>query len=444
MKFAKHLNRIRQFSATNRFSSPLALVFILIFCGLGAYMIITSRAAGPFVSVEPENATRTTNATIGGDNNASGGSFIQFTSTMSYAVPSSIAATCPDTGSTDVSQALNDWIASVPDGSTLVFPAGACYHTDLPLYISNRQNLIVEGNDAKFRAYTDATELPRPAWVKSGTWPRSRVHWNIEASTNITMRNIIVRGANTNVIYDSNLEAQNGFNVGGSNNVLLEDVEVYDVFGDFVYAGSKSKGVTVRRGNFSGAGRQGFATADAEDLLFENFVMTRVARSAVDVEPELDWVVRRVTVRGGTFNAPITNYIFANGGQGSVVEDIRFENNRVIGRPMSALMSTPETIRVGPDYINRVPPPHNRRNYTIINNTSDTATNHPPSFTFVRIDNVLMQGNTQPYTGKINDVSPVGVKMFDSCGVVENNSFPYVGTENPPPVIGEVSGLQPC
>ena len=182
------------------------------------------------------------------------------------------------------------------------------------------------GNGAWLVATTDGSGVA-PYDDKITIWPRHRAHLRIERGRDITVRGLNVRGPNSAVIYSAALEAQHGFSMSNARNVLLENVTATDVWGDFVAVTDASRQVTVRGGTFSGAGRQGFSVDQGEDIVFEAFSMTRVARSAVDIEPQLAWTVRRVTVRNGHFVAPITNRIFANLGTGAAVEDVIVEGN---------------------------------------------------------------------------------------------------------------------
>ena len=94
-----------------------------------------------------------------------------------YSVPASVASDC----SGDVTPALSKWISSVPDNSTLMLGKGACYQVDGSLAITNRRNLMLEGNGATLRATTKGHE---------------RTHFGIDNSENIIVRNLIVKGAN--------------------------------------------------------------------------------------------------------------------------------------------------------------------------------------------------------------------------------------------------------
>ena len=62
------------------------------------------------------------------------------TSTV-HQVPTSIDRT----GATDVSGAISAFIASVPDGSTIVFPASSRYRIEGAVLVAARHNLVING-----------------------------------------------------------------------------------------------------------------------------------------------------------------------------------------------------------------------------------------------------------------------------------------------------------
>ncbi|MEO5837387.1 MAG: hypothetical protein ABIQ73_15685 [Acidimicrobiales bacterium] len=135
-------------------------------------------------------------------------------------------STIDSTGAADVTDKLLAFIAGVPDGSTISFPANARYRIEGSLIIEGRRDLTFEGNNAEFFATTEAD--------------RNRRHWWIRNSDGITIRDIAVRGANPNAgvgdaAYRSDREAQQGFDFAGTSNTLVERVTVTDVYGDFVY-----------------------------------------------------------------------------------------------------------------------------------------------------------------------------------------------------------------
>jgi hypothetical protein len=97
-------------------------------------------------------------------------------------VPTSIDATC----STNVSAALNAWIASEPDGSRLVFPAGSCYQLggDAGLNLTGRSGLTLDGTGSTLQLRTTGATNFSSAFF-------------LQSSTHITIRGFAVDGGNT-------------------------------------------------------------------------------------------------------------------------------------------------------------------------------------------------------------------------------------------------------
>jgi Right handed beta helix region len=238
-------------------------------------------------------------------------------------VPASVASDC----SGDVTPALSKWISSVPDNSTLMLAKGACYQVDGSLAITNRRNLMLEGNGATLEATTKGT--------------RTRIHFGIDNSENIIVRNLIVKGANpragaTRAAYDEELEAQHGFNLGGVRRVLLDGVQASDVYGDFVYISSSGRGprrgqpsehVAVVRSSFTRSGRQGIAITNARDVTVLGNDISDVARSMFDLEPNTERnSVRAVRIEQNT-TGPAVNFWIASKGAGNQIGDIVVRDN---------------------------------------------------------------------------------------------------------------------
>ena len=99
----------------------------------------------------------------------------------SITVPASIDAT----GTTDVSAALNAWIASQPDGSSLVFPDGSRYLLggDAGLQLDGRSGLTLEGAGSTLLLRTNGVSNRSSAFF-------------LQDSRHITIRGFTVDGGN--------------------------------------------------------------------------------------------------------------------------------------------------------------------------------------------------------------------------------------------------------
>jgi trimeric autotransporter adhesin len=186
-----------------------------------------------------------------------------------YHVPASIAADC----SVDVTGAVRTWIATVPDNSTLRLGANACYLINGGLVIDDRHGLTFDGNNATFKFTTQ------------GHGQRS--HWMLRGGSGYTFRDITLIGANPNAgtgnaAYVSGLEWQHGWRFRGTQGALLDNVQVYDVYGDFVnvsfddrvrYPGPPTRNIVVRNSRFERNGRYGWTITHGEGIVFENNYM---------------------------------------------------------------------------------------------------------------------------------------------------------------------------
>ena len=236
------------------------------------------------------------------------------------AAPKTIAGDC----SVDVTDALASWIASVPDNSTLVLGRNACYRVDGTITVENRNRLLLDGNGATLKAVT--------------TGNRTRGQLNLKSGSDLTVRALVVRGANphagaSTAAYVADLEAQHAFSVHGVANALLDHVQAYDTYGDFVYIGpydkTASTNVTVANSVFERSGRQGVSIADARGVTITANVIAGAARSLFDIEPFLkSQTVRDVHVDGNVTGAAV-NFWLGNKGAAADIGAIEFSHNRM-------------------------------------------------------------------------------------------------------------------
>jgi hypothetical protein len=227
-------------------------------------------------------------------------------------VPAAIASNC----SLDVTQTLHAWIASVPDNSTLVFGEGACYTINGGMIIFDRRGLTFEGNGSTFSFSTRGHS--------------QRASWTLHSGSNLVFRNMTVVGANPGGglaagAYVRELEWQHGWRFRGTQGVVLDSVQVYDVYGDFVnvsfdgrvaYPGPPTRNVIVRNSRFERNGRYGLSVTHGENLVFENNYIGDVRWSAFNIElnHSVD-VGRNIRIEGNRFG-PALHHLFVAKGAG--------------------------------------------------------------------------------------------------------------------------------
>lgn len=315
-------------------------------------------------------------------------------------VPASIAGDC----SADVTVGLQAWIDATPDGSTLVFTPGACYRIDGTLRMFDRNALTFEGRGATFRPGTDGRELP-PSWA------RTRSQFSFIGGSNITVRNVVVRGANPaaglgDAAYVAELEAQHAFVIGQVQGMLIERVQTYDVYGDFVYVGPGTRRLTVRDSTFARNGRQGWTVMGGEDIVFDHNSISDTRRATIDMEPlDPGALARRITFSNNEVGVGRL-FFFANQGVAAPTEDISIIGNHLHGKSLT---------------INVQPTSGIRSRYRVIGNTSDDERSQSGGgvMWFQHVVGVEVRGNVQP-TQPDRGISGVAVSASADVTVTGN------------------------
>lgn len=311
-------------------------------------------------------------------------------------VPGSIDAT----GGGDVTDALRDFFASVPNGSTIEFPQGAKYRVDGTIGLVNRRNLTFLGHGATILATTEGD--------------RTRSQWRLVGGSGIVFRNLVVRGANPNGgveenAYVADLEAQHGFEILGATGVELDRVTVTDVYGDFVYMGLDRNGdwasrIWVHDSTFARNGRQGIAVTAGRDIVIERNTLSDTRRATFDLEPNSSkGGVERTFILDNEIGSGRLLFIASHGN--GPVDDVTVSGNRLTGHAL--------TIDV------KAPPSARRHRFWVLDNSSSKG-NGPTPILFDNVDDVVVHNNIQPVTR----VDEAGVGLRDVCGAtVTDNDF---------------------
>ena len=311
-------------------------------------------------------------------------------------VPGSIDSS----GATDVTDALQDFLAQVPNGSTIEFPQGGQYRVDGSLGINGKHDLTVDGNGSTVFATTRGE--------------RNRTQWNVVESTRIVFRDLVVKGANPNGgladdAYQAELEAQHGFNIIGSVGVELDDVTVTDVYGDFVYIGQRegtnfSRKIWVHDSTFARNGRQGIAVTAGREIVLERNTIGDTRRATFDLEPNnTQGGAEDVFILDNTVGQGRLRFV-ASHGRGSV-DAVTISGNRLDGIALTVDVVSPGEQR--------------RTGWWVGDNISTKNADRSP-IAFTRVDEVVVRNNVQP----VDEPGGAGVGLRDVCGAtVENNNF---------------------
>lgn len=204
-----------------------------------------------------------------------------------------VPAEIDPTGSTDVTAVVNAFIRSVPDGghsgsglapSVIRFKDRGRYRLDGSVVVEGRHGLAFEG-EATLDGSRNRNGQARHFWIRH--------------SRDISVRGLTVLGANPNAgtgnaAFVQPMQWQHAFAVWGSEGILLEEVQGYDVYGDFVDVQPMRvtrvpvpcRDVTIRGCRFERNGRQGIAVGGAEHVLIERNHIGGVRHSLLDLEPQ--------------------------------------------------------------------------------------------------------------------------------------------------------------
>jgi hypothetical protein len=215
-----------------------------------------------------------------------------------YKVPTKIKDNC----SVAVDAQIAQWLATVPDNSTVQFGRGRCYGQDGTITLSGRTGLVIDGQGSEFRALTPGGS--------------HRANWRFVGGRNLTVQNVAVRGSNPQGLYDQAIEWQHGFSVEGVQGMSLSNVQARETWGDGVYLwhseyspacgddASSARNVVIANATLERNGRQGVAVVDAEDVTVQDSLIGPVAWSSVDVETDEDCeIARNVRILRNQFGA---------------------------------------------------------------------------------------------------------------------------------------------
>ena len=316
------------------------------------------------------------------------------------ATPSSIAADC----SRDVTAELVSWIASVPDGSTASFAPNGCYRVDGTIQLKYRNGLTLDGQGATFKEFTNGMELG----IRDA---RARGAFKFWRGSNLTVRNTIVVGANPSAgtrpeAYFAPLEAQTAYTIGGVDGMVLDGVQAYDVYGDFVYVGPATRNLIVQNSHFERNGRQGWTVNGGQNITFDHNVIGQTRRATIDMEPSNQSDIARNITFSNNQIGPGRLFFFASEGVASTIDGVNIIGNRLTGKSMTIHVNPPKGIR---------------SNYRVIGNYSDTRQLQDGGgvMAFSDVVGLEVRDNRQPVQGN-NTVSGVSIRNCRNVTVTGN------------------------
>jgi hypothetical protein len=229
--------------------------------------------------------------------------------------PATINSTC----TADVSQPLQNWLGSLPTGTTVTVPAGACYLINEGIKLSGAAGLTISGG-----MWKDA------AVAQSGAAPSALnpVIWLV-GGTDIALENMTITGVNPGGYTPAGAFVA-GIRSDGVVGLDISGVSVNNVYGDGIELAplraandlsstilNATKDVTINDVNIVGAGRQGITLASVNGAQISSVRLAHIGLDVFDLEADQwDEGARNVTINGCTSGAGNGGLFFANAGSG--------------------------------------------------------------------------------------------------------------------------------
>lgn len=289
-----------------------------------------------------------------------------------------VDATC----TTDITAALQSYVDNtVVDGDTVQLPAGACYRLDGTLNLTDRNNLTFVGlsTGASLKMVTTPPATPK---VRHDMI-------NITGGSGITFRNLTFDSTNTSTTFDVNREWWPIFEINGTSNVLIDNVDATDVYGDYVQVGPDTRpaidvmpnGVTVQNSTVDRVGRHAVSCGGCDNLTIDGNTFSDIAYQVFDLEVEGSaWHADNIWFTDNTITGYQHLSVVANAGIGQYVTDVTITGNN----NTAATLQTCEP----PVLVLDTPPTKDR--WTVSGNSFDAL---GTGFKMEGVDHVTTQNN---------------------------------------------------
>ena len=313
----------------------------------------------------------------------------------------SFPSTIDTTGATEVSQALNNFIATVPDGSIISFKSGGTYLLKQGIQIANRKNLIFEGNNSTLKIISSAlaTDQLASEFVLGHQYGGSWANGN----SNITIRNFTLIGNDpTPGTFTSGQEGQANLEITGTNNVEISNVTGSAAPGDFAFFEGVN-GAWLHNSHAISAGRNGVSVISGTNVTAENSAFDKSGYLVFDDEPnDSTEASTNIIFRNNTATSWGAEFAAVEGSHtGAPINGVTIDGNTITSGALLTVVDNGGTARM--------------KNIIFTNNVSK-VTGAGPILIFAHVDGLTVTGNTQPLSGgSLTSIS-------DSTGVnITNN-----------------------
>lgn len=313
--------------------------------------------------------------------------------TRTVAVPATIDAS----GATDVSPALNAFVATVPDGSVIAFASSAVYRLDKGIQFANRHNLVFAGNGATLRVGASASGSDQLAssfvvgHQYGGFWDGG--------NTDIAIRDFVLIGNSTTPgVFNSSAEHLASFEVEGATRVEISGCKSSAYYGDFAKVGDNSSSIWIHDNTVPSVGRNGGTIISGRNVTFERNTFGKVGYCVFDIEPN--------TASEATYNAQFVSntavsfdcaFVSVEGSHtGATISGVAVAGNTVTGGSIRTVVDNGGTARM--------------QQISFTNNSGSRATDGPV-LVFAHVDGLTVANNLQPLS------SGVLTKITDCTGL---------------------------
>jgi hypothetical protein len=348
----------------------------------------------------------------------------------------SVPETIPTDCSVDVTDKLNTWLGTVPDGAIITLAKDGCYQMSRTFNIANRNNLTIDGNGATLQRKIPTPPNLIPNNPANTTYAHNR-HVLIYNSNKIIIRNLKVLGLNTvSDIDPTSAEGQlmfepakfgagsggkhgeAGFVIIGSDTVALTHVKTDGTYGDGISLGTDnaplSRNVAVTDAEIDRNGRQGVAMNSIENAVLDNIRILHSHATGFDLEPNgAKSSVKGVEIRNSYINSRTVAFSITGSTAALVANDNIYIHDNMVRYSRAGGWFVGGR---GGDYRTT------RSNWRITNNTIQNR--YRGGIRIVGVTNVTIEGNRQ-FNVKGKDPAYPGVYLNNVGGKVsiKNNEF---------------------
>jgi len=335
-----------------------------------------------------------------GTQSTASGSVTPAASDRPWALPTTTATVAvtgvDDTGATDCTSDLQDFIDGVPDGRIITFGGPTkTYKISGHIGLEGRNHLILDGEGATINNTANANSMPGPDYSNAA----STFYWNWGATkpTHITIRNFNATFASPAPGTFQSGEQASFWTMMGGSYLEVDNVTMSGLFGDMVTLNENPDHVWVHDCDATDIGRHMISIMCGSDIIMERCTAGPSGYGIFDIEPEAGSVagVSDVWFRDNTATSyRINTFVSINGlNVDKPVSNVNITGNTITGAG-DAYMSA---LRVYATYAttNRV------QDLTITGNTALESTSLNPVINLAHIDGVTVTGNTQPGSGTL-------------------------------------------